>query len=142
MPSLSWIQQLPSLAVFTSWQCLCSSCRLSHLSLPSNDTGLIWSTSQLSSFLNVSPHCWHFPFCFLSSMATLLFNSGLFPNFVLQYVRFPSYGLAGPFTFTCLIISTLLCRNNLISPSSVLYRNRHFLSSPKDQYFLAIQSLC
>jgi len=140
MPPKSWVRQLPSLAVFTSWQCLCNNWILFNQSLPPNDSGFTWSTSHLSSFLNVSPHSLHFPFCLLSNSVTLLLNSGFLPNLVLQYVRLPSNGLAGPFTFACLTISTRLCLPSSISTfPPILHRNRHVSSSPIDQYFFAIQ---
>ena len=136
MPPLSWVRQLPSWAVFTSWQCLCSNWMLSHWSLPPNESGLMWSTSHVSFSLNVSPHSVHLPFCRLSSKATRLFSSGFLPNLVLQYVRLPSYGLTVPFTLTCLIISTLAC---FISLESLCLYSHVPLST--DQYLLAIQCL-
>lgn len=51
-----------SFAVFSSWQCRCNACKLSHLSLPPLALGVIWSISIRSSSLKNSPQWVHLPF--------------------------------------------------------------------------------
>lgn len=81
---LSLDSRLLSVAVFSSWQCRCSSCRFFHSSLPLSILGILWSTSITSHSWKHNSHQRHLPFCCLSNLAFWLGISGCTPSLELQ----------------------------------------------------------